>query len=61
MTQPNTNGTQTKILPDTEGFTEGWLDGCAETLGDSDGIDVGTPVSVGVKLGWLEGTPETEG
>ena len=36
-------------------------DGCPDTLRDSDGIDVGTPVLVGVMLGWLDDWAETEG
>ena len=38
-----------------DGFADGMEDGTADTLGDSDGIDVGTPVLVGLVLGWLDG------
>ena len=30
-------------------------EGMSDTLGESDGIDVGTPVVVGLILGWLDG------
>ena len=38
-----------------DGFADSMEDGWADTLGDSDGINVGTPVLVGLVLGWLDG------
>ena len=38
-----------------DGLSLGMDDGWAETLGDSDGADEGTPVFVGLILGWLDG------
>ena len=40
-----------------------WLsdDGSPDTLGDWDCIIVGAPVTVGLMLGWLDGTEDTEG
>ena len=40
---------------EVEGLSDGMEDGWADTLGDSDGIDVGTLVVVGFVLGWLDG------
>jgi len=36
-------------------------DGWPDTLGDSDGIELGIPVCVGPMLGWLDGSAEIEG
>ncbi len=38
-----------------DGILEGMEDGWADALGDSDGIDEGTSVLVGLVLGWLDG------
>ncbi len=38
-----------------DGISEGMEDGWADALGDSNGIDEGTPVLVGLVLGWIDG------
>ncbi len=40
---------------EVEGRLEGMEVGWTDALGDSTGIDEGTPVLVGLVLGWLDG------
>ena len=44
-----------------EGFAVGINDDRPDALGGIDGREDGTPMSVGLKLGWLDGWPNTEG
>ena len=42
-------------------MAEGWLNGSEETDGSLLGCKLGTPVVVGLMLGWLDGAAEMEG
>ena len=43
-------------------MAEGWLDGGADEIeGGLLGCELGTPVAVGLVLGWLDGAAETDG
>ena len=49
------------IMKDRGEQEQSMEDGWADTLGNPDGLDDGTPVLVGPTLGWLDGRPDTEG
>ena len=44
-----------------EGWAKGWLGDADETLGGLLGCKLGTPVAVGLILGWLDGAAEMDG